>query len=114
MEKHLVNWRPIKTKTVRGADIVLGIPAAIDARSRGTLLSQILAMPKKTPVLFEDAVRMMFDKQGEAFKAGNFGYKRGHYHWYSVCFVGWISSLGYHIELTGEEFESYVLTDKVA
>ena len=48
---------------------------------------------------------MAWEKRGEAFNAQKFGSDYGHYGWYSEHFVEWISSLGYHIELTGDEFD---------
>lgn len=71
-------------------------------------------MPKKELITFDDAVRLLNAKQSECFNAGSFGDSPGQYGWYDLHFVSWISSLGYHIELTGDEFESYSMGDKAA
>jgi hypothetical protein len=42
------------------------------------------------------------------------GFKPGECHWYFDHFVEWVSSLGYQIELAGDEFEPYPVADKVA
>lgn len=114
MTRHLVKWKPIKCKDVRGSDIDLDIASSIDIRYQGALLSCIVAMPKRHPISFADAIRLLSDKQTEAFDARLFGVQPGEYSWYGDHFVEWISSLGFHIELTGDEFESYTLSDKVA
>ena len=76
----------------------------IDVRYRGTLLSEILAMPKKQGILFDEAVRMMSDAQMQAFREGRVTNAKGEYHWLMTNFICWISEQGFHIELTGDEF----------
>ena len=34
--------------------------------------------------------------------------------WFYENFIEWISSQGYHIELTGDEFEAAVMSDKLS
>ena len=114
MVSHWVKWKLVKSKNVRGADIELETPTVIDISYGGTLLSHIFAMPRQQPISFEDAIRLVIDKHTEAFDMKRFGDAPGHYGWYSNHFVEWISSLGYHIDLTGDEFESYTLSDKFA
>jgi hypothetical protein len=114
MKHQIVNWKHVKCKGFYGDDVNLPIAFVLEARYRGTLLSSILSMPPKRPLSFDDAMRMLSDKQSEAFKAGQYGDEPGHYGWYMLHFVEWISSLGYHIEITGEEFEAQSMTDKLA
>jgi hypothetical protein len=97
-----------------GRMVYLEIPRIFDIRHRGTLLSKILAMPIKEPMAFEDAIRIADAKQSECFTACSFGDEMGQYGWYELHFVDWISNLGYHIEITGEEFESFTLGDQVS
>ena len=113
MVKQCVRWKPVKCKSRAGKDVYLGVPEIIDVRYRGTLISEILRMPRKTPILFDDAIRMARTKQSECYMAESFGDEPGQYGWYDLHFVSWISSLGYHIELTGDEFEPFSLSDKV-
>lgn len=71
-------------------------------------------MAKKNPITFETAIRMVSEKHREAFDARRFGDEPGQHGWYDLHFIEWMSELGYHIELTGDEFECYALSDKVA
>jgi hypothetical protein len=57
---------------------------------------------------------MASGKHFEAFDAHRMGYQPGECNWYFKNFVEWVSSLGYHIELTGDEFELYLGDDKAA
>lgn len=114
MEHHLVKWKSIKCKSRFGNDVCLCIPEIVDIQNRGTLLSRILSMPKKKPISFELAMLKLIEKRREKFDAGHFGDESGQYGWYCLNFVNWISAQGYHIELTGDEFETYALTDRVA
>lgn len=113
MAKHCVHWKPIKEKTIRGSDFDSPLPTALDHCCRGQLLSDILAMEKKQPISFEKAALMVGKEFDNAVKAGRFGRKPGQCHWYTRNFVKWISDQGYHIELTGDEFEPYQMTDKI-
>jgi hypothetical protein len=110
VKKRIVNWKTVTEKNIKGRDFESVLPRIIDRGYRGTLLSQILAMPKKNPITFADAVRLAGQKQIEA----EIGHEKGQYFWYAAHFVDWISSLGYHIELSGDEFEPYVVSNKVA
>ena len=106
MDHHLVKWKSIKCKSRFGNDVCLGVPEIVDIRIRGTLLSRILSMPKKSPISFELAMLKLIEKRREKFDAGHFGDEPGRYGWYCHNFVDWISSQGLHIELTGDEFET--------
>ena len=80
----------------------------IDSFCDGTLLSQIIAMPKKQPISFDDATRMLDQKLEECTEAST------QYDWHAINFVTWISSQGFHIELTGDEFEVWSLQKEVS
>lgn len=107
MEKHLVIWKKVRCKTLNGSEVYLGIPESVDFRYRGTLLTQILTMPKQKGVLFDDAIRMLADAHLEAFTEGRVGRTYGECHWLTKNFVSWIAEQGFHIELTGDEFLPY-------
>lgn len=107
MEKNLVIWKKVRCKIIDGSEIYLEVPELVDVRYRGTLLSEILAMPKKKALLFDDAIRMLSDAQMEAFDKRRVGNAKGEYHWLTGHFIEWISDQGFHIELTGDEFLSY-------
>ncbi len=114
MNKHFVNWKPVPEKDIRGEIFMSRLPQAVDLTLRGRLLVEILTMKKQKQISFTDAMVKLGDHLNEAFDAGRFGDSPGQYRWYAKHFVQWISDLGYHIELTGEEFESYALSDKLA
>ena len=107
MEKNLVIWKKVRCKTLNGSEIYLGVPESIDVRYRGTLLSEILAMPKKKGLSFEDAIRLSSDAQLQAFCDSRVGHNVGECHWLMDNFITWISDQGFHIELTGDEFLPY-------
>ena len=107
MEKNFVIWKKVRCKTLQGSDIYLELPEKVDVRYGGTLLSEILAMPKKKGLWFDDAVRMLSDAQMQAFREGRVGTTQGDHHWLMENFVHWISEQGFHIELTGDEFLPY-------
>jgi hypothetical protein len=113
MVKHCLIRKKVECKNVVGDPVRLSIPRIIAVQYRGTLVSRILAMPRKLPLPFDSAINMVAEKQKEAFSAGQMGSKFGQYCWYTDNFVEWISDLGYHIELTGDEFEPYILSVQV-
>lgn len=114
MHKHCFRWKQVRVKAIKGPDVAISLADSIDVRCRGTLLSRILTMPVKNAISFDDAIRMAAAKRNEAFLAGSFGGKPGQFGWYADHFVEWISSLGYHIEITGDEFESYFVSEFVS
>lgn len=63
-------------------------------------------MPKKNPISYEQAINLIADKKNEAFIHKDYGTKPGQYFWYSENFVAYISDLGFHIELSGDEIET--------
>ena len=62
-------------------------------------------MQTQKPISLEYAIGLLLDHQTAAMKAGRKGLEPGHAFWYGCNFIEWISSLGFHIELTGDEFE---------
>jgi hypothetical protein len=113
MQKHLLNWKTVPTKPFARINWPT-VSKQIDLNYRGTLLSRILAMEIKTAISLEEAIQLMKKQEESARSAGRKGAEPGHLCWFSYNFVEWISSLGFHIELTGDEFESYTPTDKSA
>jgi len=101
MEKHWIKWKTFRSKNIYGEPIDTEFPYLIDLNYKGALISQITKMKKKWPITFELAVRLASEK----YNKSEFGSKPGQKFWYSDNFVEFISELGYHIELTGDEFE---------
>lgn len=114
MVKHILIWKPVKCTNAFGEKVLVPLPESISIHYRGTLLTKILSMPPKQPISFSDAIHLVAEKQIEALKAGRGGPEHGHLSWYTNNFVEWISELGYHIELTGDEFESRAMSAFVA
>jgi hypothetical protein len=113
MNKHCLRWKPYKDKTIRGSNYQSEFPDLLAISYKGLLITQILAMKRKEPIAFERAARMAQEKYFEAKDARRLGYAPGECFWYLDHFVEWISSLGYHIELTGDEFEPYQMSSKI-
>lgn len=61
-------------------------------------------MPQKRPISFEQSMIKFQLACHDAFRLGLVGTEPGHYQWYAVNFIDWISEQGYHIVLTGDEF----------
>ncbi len=98
-------------KNIRGEDFASQMPDLISTAYRGTLADQILRMPRQNPISFEAAVALMTEAYNQATKARQIGYERGLSGWYVTNFVRWISEKGWHIELTGDEFELFSMMD---
>ena len=110
MDKHIVFWKRTTCTTDRGTDVELETGEIIDGFCRRTLLSQILKMPQKNSISFHEAARLFDLKIEECIKAGKYGTEPGGYQWYCINFVPWISEQGFHIELSGDEFDLYAMT----
>ncbi len=54
---------------------------------------------------------MMRSEYQKAIKARKIGYEPGESGWYYSNFLKWISEKGWHIELTGDEFELFSAND---
>jgi hypothetical protein len=113
MTKHLLNWKNINCKCA-GKNVSLPVANEIDGYYSGTLLSRILAMERKTPIALEAAIHLLVENEHAARAAGRTGTDPGHLFWYAYHFIEWIAEIGYHIELTGEEFEAPMMSDKIA
>ena len=115
MAKHLVNWKSVRTKDIYGQTFVNNeFPRLIVHSYRGTLLSEILAMPSKNPISFEEAVSRTHHAFNDAIDAKRIGNGTGECFWFYKNFVRWISDQGFHIEISGDEFEALTIPDKVS
>ena len=101
MEKHWVKWKTLRTKNIYGEPIDAEFPYLIDLCYQGSLISKILKMEKKTPISFEDAVRIA---EGHYSESDIFT-ERDRMKKCTQHFIEFISEQGFHIELTGDEFE---------
>jgi hypothetical protein len=111
VKRNLARWRQIRCKNLKGDWYLSSLPNAIDVSYKGKLLTMILEMPEKNPISFEDALHIIDQKLTESFEASDFGPKPGQHHWYFRNFVSYISDLGHHIELTGDELEPFVVPE---
>ena len=101
MDKHWVKWKTLRTKNIYGEPIDMEFPYLIETCYSGSLISQILKMPKKKPIAFEQAVRIAERQYSDSDISTE-------HHKMVKCteyFIEFISEQGYHIELTGDEFE---------
>ncbi len=105
MTKHCLIWNATISQNVRGEDYATQLPDIIAKIYGGKLMSEILNMRSKNPISFEKAIHLLHVKIQNARKANKLGYQKDEYHWYFHNFVQVISDLGFHIELSGEEFE---------
>lgn len=111
--KHIVKWKAFKVKDQYGYPCDEQMPEIIAKRYQGSLLSKILSMQEQIPILFEDAIKLVCKEADKAFRAMKIGDSLGDYDWYINHFVEYIASLGFHIELTGEEFDLFEALDHV-
>jgi hypothetical protein len=101
MSIQIVHWHPIKSTNMYGEPCPTNLARIIDTHYRGQLLHKANAMPKKTPISFEDAIRMA---DVRIFKADTEHVARLYYQ-YVPTFLDWLSEEGFHIEFTGDEFD---------
>ncbi len=99
-------WRRTECRGRDGSPVAVGWATHIDKCYEGKLLVRILDMPRKNPIPLDEAINIISNKKIEAYSAGDFGMKPGQYHWYSYHFLSYISDLGFHIEITGDEIET--------
>lgn len=107
MSQQIVKWKPTPAKNFRNEDCLLPFPDFLDSASNWTILERIFQMEPKKPIAFSEAARLAHEKFEEALNARQIGYEPGQCNWYARHFIDWISSLGYHIDLNGDEFELY-------
>lgn len=63
-------------------------------------------MDRKKPISFHEALNLASDAHIKASQEGRTGHQRGESAWHFLHLLDYISELGFHIELTGDEFES--------
>lgn len=105
MNHQYVRWKAVECKDVAGKSILTEYPQEIDQWCKGTLLSQIISMPKQTPISFATAINLIVEIQKEEWEAGRFDRIPNFLSWHLRNFTQWLVAIGYHIELTGDEFE---------
>jgi hypothetical protein len=113
MNKQCVRWKPFRAKNIRGTECDSGFADLLDHYDRGHLIARILKMDRKEALDFVQAACLAQEKFQAARQNGHFGHKPGECFWYLEHFVEWIASLGYHIELTGDEFEPYEMSSQL-
>ncbi len=82
------------------------LPSLVASYYKGELIDQILRMEMKTPLLLHHAFKLASEARHAAEKEGHSGHEPHQSYWYYSHFLEYISELGFHIELTGDEFES--------
>jgi hypothetical protein len=91
-----VLWKPFPSSRHDGTPGIM--PGGID--ENGKELQQILAMPKKKPIGYGIAITMFWHSVCDFLDEGNVDDAPA-----PSSFVQWVSDQGYHIELTGDEYE---------
>jgi hypothetical protein len=82
------------------------LPVCTHLSSGWLLLQQIRSMPRKRPISVQAAWRMMLlEVHRQMALRNNEPTVPGHSNWILSNRVLWISQQGYHVELTGNEFE---------
>jgi hypothetical protein len=107
--KQVLRWKQVKVKNIRGSEISSDWANLIDLYYCGTLLSCILEMESKQPIPMAHAMSMFNDQWLSEFQR-----RTRKEEWYLKNFVEWISTLGYHIEITGDEFEAAAMPSQFA
>lgn len=111
----MVYWKPVRCLNREGkAYISDSFPKVIDCAYNGELLAEMVAMRPQSPISFEAALNLVKKEFYRVADTGRLGPKPGHSHWYYYNFVQWISDQGYHIELSGDEFETALMCGVVA
>jgi hypothetical protein len=104
MNHVIVHWHPVPVFGFNGNIVPSPLPEFIDHAYKGTLIATAFAMPRKSPIDFELAIKFASD----IIRESDIGHESGQTFWYEKNFVQWISDLGYHIEFTGDEFEPLI------
>jgi hypothetical protein len=81
-----------------GQEVVLSVARADESE----LLRKIQEAPRKTPISFQDAMRLAWKHEQELSKRGEF--KAAVDFIFKSCLVTFWSGLGFHVELTGNEY----------
>ncbi len=107
MVKGFFKWRPVRLLTVYGSEYLEDeLPGVVDSYYKGELIARILEMNRGTPISFHQALNMASDAHIQAFDSGRSGHEKGESIWHYSHFLEFISEQGFHIELTGDEFDS--------
>ncbi len=86
---------------IRDEDYSSELPDIISVAYRGTLLPEILKMPRRNPISFESAIQLVHAKRRQA----RLTFDADKMVWYNKNFVKCVSDSGFHIELSGDEFD---------
>jgi len=81
-----------------GQEVVLSVARADES----DLFHKIQEAPKQTPISFQEAMRLAWNHEQELSKRGEF--KAAVDFIFKSCLVTFWSGLGYHVELTGDEY----------
>jgi hypothetical protein len=115
VKKQVVIWKPVRCVRRNGENYLSdAFPQLLESAYNGELIFKIASMPLKTAITFETAVNLTRREFNRALDAGHYGQNPGQAHWYYKNFVQWISDLGYSIYLTGDEFETALVTSVLA
>lgn len=107
MTKRIVTWKPVRHRDIDGQESLdTHMPNLIAIAYRGELVDEILAMPKQLAISYEEAVTIVTERFETALVNNQIGGEREQSHWFHRNFVEFISGLGYHIELSGDELFS--------
>ena len=104
---NLVKWIETPGKNVHGEDCSFPFPDLLDSASHWRLIEKIFNMKPQRPIKFEEAALLAYKEYQALSNLNRHGIGPGQAEWYAKNFVEWISSLGFHIELTGDEFEHF-------
>lgn len=114
MAKRIVCWKPVRNRNIYGREYFDPYGPRLVAKCyRGELVDEILSMPEKKSISFAEAMQLVadysnqeFDKRVKELESGKTTEETPKALWFYENFVQFISEQGYHIELTGDEFES--------
>lgn len=107
MAKQLPIWKAVRLLDIDGQEYFDDdLPSLIASYYNGELIDQILKMEKKKPTSLAQALSMASDASHAAAEQGLSGHEPHQSYWHYSHFLDFISGLGFHIELTGDEFES--------
>ncbi len=107
MVKRVLKWRPVRLLAVDGFEYLEDeLPGVIASFYKGELVDRILKMDRKKPISFYQAVNLASDGHYRASVDDRFGHNKGESGWHFSHFLDFISDQGFHIELTGDEFDS--------
>lgn len=107
MMKRIYKWKPIRLLTIYGNEYVDDeLPGIVANYYKGELVDKILTMDRKKPISLHQALNMASDAHIKAVHENRFGHKKGQSGWHFSHLIDFISEQGFHIELSGDEFDS--------